>query len=164
MVGPSVTWFDPIRDRRVDESNFLDFTGYFNTRAFVQGKALQGDTSDNISGVGGIGEKGAPVFMAQYGSVEEFLKRFDAGEFKKLPKAHERLASPEGRAVFERNMKLMDWSLSRKPEPGEVINMPQDADPDKFEQFCQRLAFMSIIRELTMFLKVFGINNTKEIS
>jgi len=164
MVGPSVTWYDPIRNRRVDESNFLEFTGYFTPAGFVQGKALTGDNSDNISGVGGIGDKGAPLFIAEYGSVKEFLKRFDAGEFKKLPAARQRLASPEGRAVFERNLKLMDWSLSRRPEPGEVISTPAVVDVAGFETLCQRLAFASILREFTPFLSAFNITHTKEIA
>jgi len=162
MVGPLVTWYDPIRDRRVNESNFLEFTGYFHPAGFVQGKALTGDNSDNISGVGGIGEKGAPLFVAEFGSVKEFLKRFDAGEFKKLPAARQRLASPEGRAVFERNLKLMDWSLSRRPEPGEVINTPAIVDVAGFETLCQRLAFASILRDFTPFLAAFNITHIKE--
>ena len=37
---------------------------------FIDMKALMGDTSDNIPGVPGIGEKGAGQIIAQYGSIE----------------------------------------------------------------------------------------------
>lgn len=164
MVGPGVAWFDPIRDRRCDESNFLEFTGYYSPRAFVQGKALQGDGSDNISGVGGIGEKGAPVFLAKWKSVEGFFQAVDDDRAGKLGAAHTKFATPAGRALFERNMKLMDWAQSRKPEKGEVISTPALVDVVRFEAFCERLAFASILREFTLFLKAFNITYIKEVA
>lgn len=159
-VGDMVEWFDPIRDRRVDMTNLLTFTGYETTAAFVEGKALQGDTSDNISGVGGIGKDGAPIFLAQWKTVYRFFQAVDNGTVGKLGKVHTRFSQPEGRAIFERNMNLMDWRRSRKPEPGEIITTPAMVDTAKFELLCQRLAFASILREFTPFLNAFGIRTT----
>jgi 5'-3' exonuclease len=173
MVGPGVSWYDPIRNRRVDELNFLEFTGYFTTRAFLHGKALQGDGSDNIDGIAGLGEKGAALFLAQWKDVNEFFAAVDAGTHTPKARASKTatslhpeqiLASPEGRAVFERNVKLMDWSLSRKPAPGEIISTPASADVAGFELLCQRLAFRSILSEFVLFLRAFNIIHTKEIA
>jgi len=45
-------------------------------------KALVGDTSDNIKGVPGIGEKSATQLIQQFGSIENMLERFDEVEEK----------------------------------------------------------------------------------
>jgi DNA polymerase-1 len=45
----------------------------FEPRQMIDYKALVGDTSDNIPGVRGIGEKGAKALIEQYGSLDEML-------------------------------------------------------------------------------------------
>ena len=44
---------------------------------FIDVKALMGDTSDNIPGVPGIGEKTATAIIAQYGSIENAYAHVD---------------------------------------------------------------------------------------
>ena len=46
-------------------------------KEFVDVKALMGDSSDNIPGVAGIGEKGATKLIAQYHSIEEVFAYID---------------------------------------------------------------------------------------
>jgi DNA polymerase-1 len=40
-------------------------------------KALKGDTSDNIPGVPGIGDKGAAELINQFGTIEQMLSKYD---------------------------------------------------------------------------------------
>ena len=168
QVGAFCMWKDPIKNRSVGTANFLEFTGYFTTDAFVQGKALQGDSSDNINGIAGMGEKTAALFLAKWKDVREFFKAVDSGSYAPAKRASKKstslhpeqiLASPEGRALFERNMKLMDWKLSRRPEAGEIIKAPTCANAAGFERLCQALAFQSILRELPAFLSAFNISS-----
>ena len=44
---------------------------------FIDMKGLMGDTSDNIPGVPGIGEKTAAKLMIEYGSMENILDHLD---------------------------------------------------------------------------------------
>ena len=46
-------------------------------REFIDVKALMGDSSDNIPGVAGIGEKGATKLIAEYHSIEEAYAHID---------------------------------------------------------------------------------------
>lgn len=47
----------------------------FGPRYIPDYKALKGDTSDNIPGVPGIGDKGAAELILNFGTIEEMLKR-----------------------------------------------------------------------------------------
>ena len=49
----------------------------FNPEYIPDFKALRGDSSDNIPGVPGIGDKTASKLIQQFGTVEELLKRLD---------------------------------------------------------------------------------------
>ncbi len=63
-------------------------------RQLIDLKALRGDPSDNIPGVGGIGEKTATRLVQQYGSVEGILAHLDdldARTRAKLQEAQEQL-------------------------------------------------------------------------
>lgn len=156
LVRPGVTWCD-LRDdsRRVDHKNLMDKTGYATPFAFLQGKCLQGDTSDCISGVGGIGEKGAPEFLAEFGSVRAFWAQCDAGKFVPKKKAHINLNAPEGRAIFTRNFRLMQLLKVPAPKREDVRINAGGFDADKFESLCESLSFVSILRDVNAFLAPF---------
>jgi DNA polymerase-1 len=63
-------------------------------------KALKGDTSDNIPGVPGVGEKTAIQLLQQFGSLDEIYKRLD--EVK--GKLRERLAEHRESAFMSREI------------------------------------------------------------
>lgn len=89
LVRKNVFWRDMRDDSKIITlANLMDKTGYPTPYAFLEGKCLTGDTSDKIPGVGGIGEGGAPEFIAEFGSVREFWRRCDAGEFIPTKKPH----------------------------------------------------------------------------
>jgi 5'-3' exonuclease len=155
LVRNGVTWFDPIRDHTVGIGNFTEFTGYFSPREFLEGKALMGDTSDNIPGVGGIGEKGAPEFLAQFKSVANFLAQCDDGSFVPKKKAHQNLASPAGRAAFDRNMRLMNLIDAPNPERDHMAVTQPAYSEAHFRTLCEKLAFMSILRNFDSFMTPF---------
>ena len=55
-------------------------------KEFIDLKALQGDTADNIPGVSGIGPKTATELIQKYGSVEGLYNHIDelSGKPKKV--------------------------------------------------------------------------------
>ena len=156
LVRPGVTWRDMRDDSRiVTIDNLMDKTGYPTPYAFLEGKCLQGDSSDCISGVGGIGEKGAPLFIAEFGSVRKFWQSVDSGKYKPTKKALIGLSSAAGRMAFGRNLRMMQL-LKVAPPAKHAVNIDIGKfDIDGFSVVCEELAFSTILRNLDTFTTPF---------
>jgi DNA polymerase-1 len=72
IVSPRVTLLDGIRDRRFGPEEVRERFGVPPERV-LDLRALVGDTSDNIPGVKGIGEKGAAKLLEQWGDLDNLL-------------------------------------------------------------------------------------------
>jgi DNA polymerase-1 len=107
LLRPGVSWRDMRDDSRiVNLSNLFDKTGYASPFSFLEGKCLQGDGSDYISGVGGIGKDTAPTFIAEHGSVSKFWRSCDDGSFK--PTTRAQVSLWKGESPLSRN----DWAAT----------------------------------------------------
>jgi len=157
LVRPNVGWRDHRNDAKIiNAGNFYDKTGYKTPLAFLEGKCLQGDGSDDVPGVGGIGEKGAPEFLAEFGSVRNFWVQCDSGAFVPKKKAHIRLASAEGRQIFGRNLRMMQLMKVAKPNKEDMEIRTDSFNQEKFTAICEELAFNSILKNMDVFVRPFA--------
>lgn len=166
LVNPIVEWYDPIRNRRVTRRTFEEFTGFSNVQAFVESKALEGDSSDCIDGVAGIGEKTSRALLNHFGSIYNLIGYFDdngkvdldkeffpEGAQRARKKINEFLHN--GRDTLDRNMKLMD--LRNVPIDVSKIKITKgNMDMLAFRELCHEHAFQSIVRELHAWERIFG--------
>ncbi len=74
-------------------------------KEFIDVKALMGDSSDNIPGIPGVGEKTATKIIAQYGSIENAHKHL---EEIKPNKARESLRDHYDMAVMSKELATID--------------------------------------------------------
>ena len=118
-------------------------------RQLIDVKSLMGDTSDNIPGVSGVGEKTALRLIQTYGGLEETLQ---SAETKEKGKLRERLISGAQQARMSRVLaeivrnapvetKLEDWKIcglggavSRLKELG--MNIAAKKLQETAQQFC----------------------------
>jgi 5'-3' exonuclease len=156
LVRPGVSWRDMRDDaKNINYGNFFDKTAYKTPLGFLEGKCLQGDSSDVISGVGGIGEKGAVDLIATFGSVRNFWQQCADGSYKPTKKALISLYEGEGRALYRRNVQMMQLLKVTKPAP-EAVEVRKGAfDKDKFHDLCAELAFSSITKNIDHFTQPF---------
>jgi 5'-3' exonuclease len=156
-AGAGNVWWRDMRDdsKFVDHKTFYDKTGCKSPFQFLESKILQGDTSDEIGGVGGLGETYATELLAQFGSVRNFWRMVDSGEFKPKYVRHKTLASPEGRTLYKRNFQLMQL-LRVDPPKKELTNLdPGKFDKEAFANICEELSFISILKNLDEFTALF---------
>ena len=110
---------------------------------FVDLKALVGDSSDNIPGVPGVGEKTAVKFLQQFGDLDNLYEHVDEISG---PKTRENLVEAKDR-VF-RNRRLMtivtDLDLAFDPDQCRI----EGYDADAVQLLFQELEFRTLAREL----------------
>jgi DNA polymerase-1 len=107
LIGPRIALLNPgrggpagVEEQWVDESNASERLGVPPARV-ADYLALVGDTSDNVPGVRGIGEKGAVQLLEQFGDLDTLLER--AAEVK-AKRAREALAQSADAARLSREL------------------------------------------------------------
>ncbi|PLX95979.1 MAG: DNA polymerase I [Desulfuromonas sp.] len=88
IVDERVTLLDTMKDVRSGLAEVAERFGGSPDKV-VEVQALAGDSSDNVPGVPGIGEKTAVKLIRQFGSVEELLVRVDEVKGKMQEKLRE---------------------------------------------------------------------------
>ncbi len=71
-----VAVWHPVQERLLDEAGVLEFFGVKPSQV-IDVLALMGDSSDNIPGVKGVGEKTAKELIATYGSLDAIYARLE---------------------------------------------------------------------------------------
>lgn len=87
-------------------------------------RGMIGDSSDNLPGVPGIGEKTAAQLMAKYGSLEEVLAHAD----EQTPKRRENLTEYADMARMCRDLSVIDVAVPLDLDPLEAPLITRDAD------------------------------------
>ena len=73
-------------------------------KQMIEVKGLQGDTSDNIPGVPGIGEKTALSLIKEYGTIENLYENIDNGTDNIKGKQREKIAENKELAMLSKTL------------------------------------------------------------
>lgn len=114
----------------------------FGPEHIIDYKALRGDTSDNIPGVKGIGEKSATELIKKYGSLEEIYNHIS--EIK--PRYQKLLSENHEEAVLSKDLATIDTNAPIKFKLEEGI-LKQFSKQEVLELF-KELEFRSLINKL----------------
>ncbi|MGH3035889.1 MAG: DNA polymerase I [Gaiellaceae bacterium] len=100
---------------------------------------LKGDTSDNIPGVPGIGDKTAGQLVAQYGSLEGVLEHVD----DLSPARARNLREHAEQARESKELATMRRDLSLDCEPSELVLAPPDRS--QLKEIFRRFEFRNLL-------------------
>lgn len=126
-----------------DKNSFTEKYG-FTPLQFIDFKGLMGDTSDNIPGIPGVGEKTATKLLLEYGSVEKLIESVDelkAGKLKTNIEENAQQALMSKRlATINRHIPI-DYNLDEfeyiEPNYDELIEIYKKLE---FNSFLKKLA------------------------
>lgn len=110
---------------------------------FIDVKALMGDTSDNIPGVPGIGEKTATALIVQYGSIEN---AHDHVEEIKPPRASTNLKEHYDMAQMSKTLATIEVNADIAYELSDArLQAVSDLYTEEAYLLCKRLEFKNLL-------------------
>lgn len=106
-------------------------------------KGLMGDSSDNIPGVQGVGEKTAMKLIHEYQTIEELYQHLDDFEGKKLG---EKLAKDRENAFMSKELATIYCQVPLEFTHEAMLR--QEVDLEKLTEIYQRLELRTLLRSL----------------
>jgi DNA polymerase-1 len=83
FVNENITILDTMKKREFHEQDIIEKFGV-PPKLISDYLALVGDTSDNVPGMDGVGEKTAAILLNEIGDIDEIAKRLDEVEYLKF--------------------------------------------------------------------------------
>src|SRR6266566_1461906 len=103
---------------------------------------LKGDTSDNIPGVPGIGDKTAGQLVAQYGSVAEVIEHAD----ELSPARRKNILEHAEQALVSKELATMRRDLDIDCDPAELVLAPPDRS--QLKEIFRRFEFRGLLTRM----------------
>src|ERR1700687_4693177 len=148
-VGPHVTLWDTMRDRRIGAREVRERFGV-EPSALVDIQALTGDTIDNIKGVPGVGEKTAAALIQKFGGIKEIyenLERIEETGIRGAKKLGALLGEHRAGVDLARKLVRIDTDVALSVAPDEFAWA--GVDEKVAAELMRELEFHSIIREIS---------------
>ena len=118
--------------------------GLENPRQLIEVKSLMGDTSDNIPGVPGVGEKTALALVQAFGSLDEVYAHLDDPRIK--PGVRKKLTENEDKARLSHTLGEIRLDAPIDTAPGTYRRGP--GEPEKAAALLASLEMHSLIPRL----------------
>jgi len=145
LVGDGIFMMDPMKnDTLYDPARVEEFKGVPPER-IPDLLALVGDSSDNIPGAPGIGEKGAVQLLREFGSLDELLRR--AGEVQRKS-YRESLLNHREQIEFSRKLATIDTNVPVEFRLEDLAVKPPDLKA--LAAFYREYEFISFLKELEL--------------
>ena len=128
-----------------DEAAFFAEYGFPQVN-LIDLKALMGDSSDNIPGVAGIGEKTASELIRRFGTLEQVYQNLDSPDLR--PQVRKKLENGRESALMSYQLAQIDQKAPLRFEPGQ--NRLTPPDNDALYKLFTRLEFHKLIEKFSL--------------
>jgi DNA polymerase-1 len=138
LVTENITLWDPMKEKHTDMEAVRKTFG-LEPAQMLDVMGLSGDTSDNIPGVPGIGQKTALSLIQQFGTLENLYERVDEITKKKQ---HENLVQYKEQAFLSRKLARIN---TRVPLSFETEDFQRkEPDTDRLADLFRELEFVQL--------------------
>ena len=117
-------------------------------------KALQGDSSDNIPGISGIGEKTAQGLISQYESLDNIYDKIDSLDV--TPRIHDKLVNEKDQAYLSRELGRIVTDAPIDTDLSHYV--PAGADNEKAARLLANLEMFGLIEKLGLRDAAIGVS------
>lgn len=128
-------------------------------------KAIMGDSSDNVLGVSGIGEKGASALIARFGSLEGVYRNLDDPSIK--PAQRSKLEADKESAFLSKQLVTIKTDMELDITAQELVQKPYCTEALfdllsslEFDKFISRLGLRDTQEEIGISVDVTDIDNS----
>ncbi|MCU0291131.1 MAG: DNA polymerase I [Thermoanaerobaculaceae bacterium] len=142
VQDPSVRMWHTRHEKLLDESGVREVFGVPPAQV-PEVLAIMGDSSDNVPGCPGIGEKGALALIRQWGTLEAVLAHLDAVT---PPRLATLLETHRAEVELSRQLVAVRTDIEVAPDLGELLIRPPDREA--LAELYRRLGFTSLLAEL----------------
>ena len=151
LVNDKVRVIMPVTKGGMSEIDIIDTAAIrekyaLEPSALIQLKAVMGDSSDNIKGVPGSGEKGALALIQQFGSLDGIYKNLDDPSIK----AGTRKKLEEGRESAYLSLELATICLEAPIEITDEKMLLKPYDTGTLTSLLDRYSLQSFLRSLDL--------------
>lgn len=138
-----------------DKNKIIETYGVLPTQ-LIEVKGLQGDTSDNIPGVPGIGEKTALNLIKEYKSIDELYEKLEKGETNLKGKQKENIEANKELAILSRELGRIDVNAPIEKNLEEFKVIPWNKEEVltifkelRFNRYIERFSLNEDVKENT---------------
>ena len=142
LLTPHIRIYDPVKNKWSGETECRERFGVEPARV-VEVMGLMGDSTDNIPGVKGIGEKTAIKLIAQFGTIDELLRRIDEVTPVRIKAL---LIEQAENARLSKKLATIDTQSPVAFHP-ELYQIKQ-ADQDQLSDLLRELEFTTLLKNL----------------
>ena len=142
LVGPSVSMYDPMKDRQIGVPEVIEKWGV-PPEKMIDLQALTGDSVDNVPGVPGIGPKTAATLLEQFGDLDTLLER--ASEIKQ-EKRRQSIIENADKARISRELVTLKNDVAVADGLADFVLHPPDGP--KLIAFLKAMEFSTLTRRV----------------
>ncbi len=144
LVEPGIRIFDPRKDEEIGPDQVRERFGCDPERV-PEVLGLMGDSSDNIPGVPGVGQKKARGLIEQYGTIEGVYENLDE---VRGPKMRQNLAENREQAELSRTLATIELEVPLEVDLAEMALRFPPEDKEDLEQIFDELSFQKLLPQV----------------